>query len=129
MTTERLAPFLAAAAFALAGCGGDDGGGGDENKLQTADIQERLTAELEEDTGGTASRTEPLEITSLECPEEGEKKKGTEFEGDVEAAGDLTGTVVVELDDDEGKGLTYEAELEGPSRSVGKSGSVQPDEP
>jgi hypothetical protein len=119
---------LAAAALALGACGGDDDGGG-EDKLDTGDIQQRLTEKLEEPTGTPSARREPLEITSLECPGEVEKKKGTEFECDVEATDDLSGTIEVELDDDEGEGITYEAELRGGNRTVGKSGSLDPDSP
>ena len=124
MIRRRATLFLAVAALAVAGCGGDDDGGG-EDKLDTGSIQERLTAELEDQP--TTSTAEPLEVTSMECPDEVDKKKGTEFECDVETADGLTGTVEVELDDDEGEAVTYEAELQGENRSVGKSGSLEPE--
>jgi hypothetical protein len=122
-----IAAALAGAILAFAGCGGDDDGGGDQ--LDTADIQERLTAKLEEPTGTPSARREPIEVTSLECPGEVEKKKGAEFECDVETSDGLSGTVEVELDDDEGEAVTYEAQLEGENRTVGKSGSLDPGEP
>ena len=129
MTAKRLVPLLLAlTALALAACGGDDDE--DESKLDTGSIEERLTAKLEEDTTGSAApRSDPLDVTSLECPDEVEKKKGTEFECDVEASGGLSGSIEVELDDDEGEGITYESQLEAPNRSVGSSGSLDPGEP
>jgi hypothetical protein len=126
VTGSRLTALVAAAALALPACGGDDDG---EDKLDTADIQERITEKLEEPTGTASSGSERLEITSLECPDEVEKKKGAEIECDVEASGGLSGTIEVELDDDEGEAVTYEAQLEGENRSVGKSGSLDAGEP
>lgn len=119
--------LLAAAALALAGCGGDDDGG-DENKLDTADIQERLEEKLSEPPVSETSGTQ-LEFSSFECPDEVDKEKGAEFECEVEAQDGLSGTVEVELDDDEGEAVTYDLQLEGENRSVGKSGSLEPEEP
>jgi hypothetical protein len=118
---RAIAALLAATALALAACGGDDGG---EDKLDTGDIERRLRETLAEKPAGRATTTQ-LEISSFECPDEVEKKKGTEFECDIEAQEGLSGTVEVELDDDAGEAVTYEAQLEGENRSVGKSGSLR----
>ena len=121
-----IAAALAVAALALGACGGDDDEG-DENKLDTADIQQRLREKLSERPSSGAGTQ--LEISSFECPDEVEKEKGAEFECEIEAQDGLSGTVEVELDDDTGEAITYEAQLEGENRGLSKAGSLEAGEP
>jgi hypothetical protein len=121
----RLLPLLAVVALGLAACGDDGNGGSEEDKLQTAELERRLGEALSTETiPGRDSPTSAVEVRSVECPGEVDAKAGTKFECELQASGELTGKVEVTLQDARGQKLEYDAKLQGPGRTVQKSGSL-----
>jgi hypothetical protein len=111
----RRTPALLVVGFALAGCGGDDGGGGsgaDAAKLPAAQI-DRIERTLESALAGPEAFDEPgADVQAVECPADVEQKAAEEFRCEVRRS-DGEGVATVTLVDERGTDISYEADIEG----------------
>ena len=115
---------VAVCAIAVWGCGGSDDGGGSA-KLNTQTVARNLQQEL--NSAGSSSFGSPssaVNVTSLVCPSEVDKKKGTSFTCQAKGDDGVAGPVNVTLLDDTGNKIQYKAKLKGPGVTSTKSGTV-----
>ena len=112
----RALAVLVLASLALAACGGDD-----EDKLDTAKIEQRIEERLK----GAGNQYQRLDV---DCPDEAEKKKGAKFDcsisGHSAVFGNLGGSVKVTVKDDKGEKARYESKITGENLSLESSGEI-----
>jgi Domain of unknown function (DUF4333) len=122
----RRTAVVLALGVALAGCGGDDGGGEDSDSAPTlpAAQLDKIENTLESALAGPEAFDEPgADVQAVECPADVEQKAGEEFRCEVRRS-DGEGVATVTLVDEKGTDISYEAEIAG-SKITGRQDVVE----